>query len=124
MAIFNIPFTPANLIALPLVMGIGIDDGVHVVHDFKRTTQKYLMSANTWRALVLTSFTSMIGFGSLSLASHRGLAGLGTVVMIGIASCLLVSVILLPAILSLIVRSDREKNQLSSSIEQPSRLAA
>ncbi len=124
MAIFNIPFTPANLIALPLVMGIGIDDGVHVVHDFKRTTKKYLMSANTWRALVLTSFTSMIGFGSLSLASHRGLAGLGTVVMIGIASCLLVSVILLPAILSLIAHSDREKNQISSSVKQQSRLAA
>ncbi len=123
MAVFNIPFTPANLIALPLVMGIGIDDGVHVVHDFKRTTNRYLMSANTWRALVLTSFTSMIGFGSLSLASHKGLAGLGTVVMIGIASCLLVSVILLPAILSLLT-GKRLRNHESYSVNQIKSIAA
>ncbi|MBL4883511.1 MAG: MMPL family transporter [Planctomycetaceae bacterium] len=106
MAIFEIPFTPANLIALPLVMGIGIDDGVHVVHDFKRSLSRYQMSASTWRALVLTSLTSMIGFGSLAIASHKGLAGLGTVVMIGIGSCLFVSVILLPAILSLFSQPD------------------
>ena len=124
MATFEIPFTPANLIALPLVMGIGIDDGVHVVHDFRRSTGRYLMSANTWRALLLTSLTSMIGFGSLSLASHKGLAGLGLVVMIGIASCLLVSVILLPAILALISSPESRKNQKESPVEQPIRLAA
>ncbi len=124
MALFHIPFTPANLIALPLVLGIGIDDGVHVVHDFRRSKNKYLMSANTWRALVLTSFTSMIGFGSLSLASHKGLAGLGTVVMIGIASCLLVSIILLPAVLSLIANPVREQEQAHSSLEQRSCIAA
>lgn len=111
MAIFKIPFTPANLIALPLVMGIGIDDGVHVVHDFRRSLSRYQMSANTWRALVLTSLTSMIGFGSLAIASHKGLAGLGTVVMIGIGSCLLVSVILLPAILSLFQKPENLANQ-------------
>lgn len=124
MAIFEIPFTPANLIALPLVMGIGIDDGVHVVHDFRRSHLRYKMSANTWRALVLTSLTSMIGFGSLAVASHRGLAGLGMVVMIGIASCLLVSVILLPAILSLLAQPDKEVSQKSPSAAQQHRLAA
>ncbi len=124
MATFDIPFTPANLIALPLVMGIGIDDGVHVVHDFRRSTGRYLMSANTWRALLLTSLTSMIGFGSLALASHKGLAGLGLVVMIGIASCLLVSVILLPAILASIAGPESRKNQIESPAEQPIRLAA
>lgn len=105
MAEFNLQFTPANLIALPLVMGIGIDDGVHVIHDFRRSGKRYYMSANTWRALVLTTLTSVIGFGSLALASHRGLAGLGSVVVIGITSCLFASVVIVPALLSLVSRS-------------------
>ncbi|MCA8985690.1 MAG: MMPL family transporter [Planctomycetaceae bacterium] len=102
MSVFQLQFTPANLIALPLVMGIGIDDGVHVIHDFRRTRRRYHMSANTWRALVLTTLTSVIGFGSLSIASHRGLAGLGIVVVVGITSCLFASVVILPAVLSLL----------------------
>ncbi|WP_339742239.1 MMPL family transporter [uncultured Rubinisphaera sp.] len=100
MSLFGISFTPANLIALPLVLGIGIDDGVHVIHDFYRSKKRYAMSGNTCRALVLTTLTSMVGFGSLAFASHRGLAGLGQVVVTGIASCLIVSIIILPALLS------------------------
>ncbi|MCA8989456.1 MAG: MMPL family transporter, partial [Planctomycetaceae bacterium] len=101
MALLGQSFTPANLIALPLVLGIGIDDGVHVIHDFRRQTARYLMSSSTFRALVLTSLTSMVGFGSLAFASHRGLSGLGQVVTVGITSCMLVSVTVLPALLSL-----------------------
>jgi len=106
---WGLQFTPANLIALPLVMGIGIDDGVHVIHDFRRSGRRYYMSANTWRALVLTTLTSVIGFGSLALASHRGLAGLGSVVVIGITSCLFASVVVLPALLSLVSRTSNEE---------------
>ena len=52
-------------------------------------------------AIVLTSLTSMIGFGSMMLAAHRGLYSLGLVLVIGIGSCLFVSLVMLPAMLVL-----------------------
>ena len=103
MAIFEIDFNPANLIVLPLILGIGVDDGVHVVHDFRSQFGRaatYTMSGSTLNAIVLTSLTSMIGFGSMMVAAHRGLYSLGLVLVIGVGSCLFVSLVPLPALLS------------------------
>ena len=96
----GVDFNPANLIVLPLILGIGVDDGVHVVHDFRSQSGSYRMSASTMNAIVLTSLTSMIGFGSMMLAAHRGLYSLGLVLVIGIGNCLFVSLVLLPALLA------------------------
>jgi len=117
MALTGIDFTPANLIALPLVLGIGIDDGIHVIHDFRRSRGRYVMSGNTCRALVLTSMTSIVGFGSLAFAAHRGLAGLGRVVVTGIASCLFVSIVVLPAVLALLMHVRSREEALHGSRE-------
>jgi predicted RND superfamily exporter protein len=107
MAWLGLDFNPANLIALPLIMGIGLDDGVHVLHDFRGDGSKnwYWPSAATLRALVLTSLTTMAGFGSLMLASHQGLASLGCLLVLGVALCLLNSLLLLPALLRSLSRS-------------------
>ncbi|QDT65545.1 MMPL family transporter [Calycomorphotria hydatis] len=121
LAILEIHLNPANLIVLPLVLGIGVDDGVHVVHDYRmqKRTGKYQMSPSTVNAIVLTSLTSMVGFGSLMVASHRGLYSVGLVLVIGIASCLFVSLVLLPAVLTLItggpVRSPKKRRGGDSS---------
>ena len=99
---YGIDLNPANLIVLPLVLGIGVDDGVHVVHDFRLQRFRYRTSASTINAILLTSLTSMIGFGSMMVASHRGLYSVGLVLVIGVGSCLFVSLVTLPAILTLI----------------------
>jgi len=104
LAVLDIDLNPANLIVLPLVLGIGVDDGVHVVHDFRMQTRRYRMSSSTINAIVLTSLTSMIGFGSMMVAAHRGLYSVGLVLVIGIGSCLFVSLVPLPAILTLVAR--------------------
>jgi uncharacterized protein len=101
LAAVGVDFNPANLIVLPLILGIGVDDGVHVVHDFRGQRGAYRMSPSTMNAIVLTSLTSMIGFGSMMLAAHRGLYSLGLVLVIGIGNCLFVSLVLLPAMLVL-----------------------
>lgn len=108
---FNeIPLNPANMIVLPLILGIGIDDGVHVVHDYRRQRGGYRLGASTAAGIVVTSLTTMIGFGSLMLAEHRGLASLGRVLTIGVACCLFTSLVMLPAILTLISpRREEEK---------------
>ncbi|MEZ6045965.1 MAG: MMPL family transporter [Planctomycetaceae bacterium] len=102
-----------NLIVLPLVLGIGVDDGVHVLHDFRANPGRYQVSASTANAVVLTSLTSMIGFGSMMVAAHRGLYSVGQVLVIGIGSCMFVSLVTLPSLLTILdqFRVPREEDQ-------------
>jgi len=106
LGIMGIQLNPANLIVLPLILGIGVDDGVHVIHDYRMQTSRYETSGSTINAVTLTSLTSMVGFGSMMVASHQGLVSLGVVLVVGVGSCLFVSLVTLPAILTLI--SNRE----------------
>lgn len=115
LALLNIDLNPANLIVLPLVLGIGVDDGVHVIHDYRlqqnssleksASTTLYRMSPSTMNAIALTSLTSMVGFGSMMIAAHRGLYSVGLVLVIGVGSCLFVSLVTLPAVLTLFSRN-------------------
>lgn len=104
MGLLDIPLNPANMIVLPLLLGIGVDDGVHVVHDFRCQRGPYRISPSTASAVLITSLTTMIGFGSLMIASHRGLQSLGRVLTIGVVTCLFASLVMLPAMLSWITR--------------------
>ena len=102
----DIDLNPANLIVLPLVVGLGVDGGVHVIHDFRTHSQSgvYQPSASVINAILVNSTTTMVGFGSMMIAAHRGLYSLGLVLTIGVGTCLLVSIILVPAILTWITR--------------------
>jgi predicted exporter len=100
----GIPLNPANLIVLPLIIGIGIDDGVHVIHELRARPRQSSLSAPTAAGIVITSLTSMIGFGTLILARHEGLRSLGRVVTLGIACCLGTSALLLPCLVRLVGR--------------------
>jgi multidrug efflux pump subunit AcrB len=115
----NIPLNPANMIVLPLILGIGVDDGVHVVHDFLRQRGRYRLSASTATAVLITSLTTMMGFGSLMLAGHRGLQSLGRVLTLGVCCCLLTSVVLLPAIFAWATRHRREATPDDASPRLP-----
>jgi hypothetical protein len=99
------PLNPANLIALPLLMGIGIDYGVHIVHQFLEQSGRYRLSAATAIAVAVDALTTIIGFGSLMIASHQGLQSLGRVLTIGVTSCTLMSLVFLPAFLTWITRN-------------------
>ena len=110
---FQIALNPANMIVLPLILGIGIDDGVHIMHDYLRQSGKYRLSRSTAAAVVITSLTTMAGFGSLMLARHRGLQSLGQVLTLGVACCLVSSLWILPALLSLLPR--REESRAATS---------
>ncbi|MGD9126344.1 MAG: MMPL family transporter [Planctomycetia bacterium] len=111
LGMIGIPLNPANMIVLPLILGIGIDDGVHVVHDFRRQRGPYRMSASTASAVLITSITTMVGFGSMMIASHRGLQSLGRVLTIGVTCCLFTSLIMLPAILAWMTRHRSEEEE-------------
>ncbi len=102
MALASLPFNYANFIVLPLIVGIGIDDGIHIVHHWREESTQSLtvVLRQIGRAIVLTSLTTTIGFGSLVSSHYPGLRSIGWVTGLGILSCLLAALILLPAVLS------------------------
>ncbi len=104
MSIFGIKYNMANFMALPLIIGIGIDDGVHILHRYKIEGRGKIpeVMKYTGRAILLTSLTTMIGFGSMGLASHRGMASMGQVLFMGVGACFISSAFLLPAIMTLV----------------------
>jgi hopanoid biosynthesis associated RND transporter like protein HpnN len=100
MGLLNVPLNPANMIALPLMMGIGVDYGVHLIHDYLEQKGRYKITPSTAVAVLVDSLTTIVGFGAMMLASHRGLQSLGRVLTIGISCCLFTSLIMLPALLA------------------------
>ena len=101
MGLLGIPLNPANMIVLPLILGIGVDTGVQIVHDYLREPHPYRMPAATSAALVINTLMNIVGFGALMLASHRGLHSLGRVLTLGMACCLL-SCMVMPSLLQLL----------------------
>ncbi len=99
-----------NYMALPIIIGIGIDDGVHMLHRYVIEGRNSISKVTkfTGKAILLTSLTTMISFGSIGLATHRGLASMGTVLALGVGSCFISSAFLLPALISL--RDKMRKN--------------
>jgi predicted RND superfamily exporter protein len=102
MRLFGVPFNSLNLMALPVVLGVAVDDGVHIVHRFleeRGDLQRTL--AGTGRSVLLTSLTTLAAFGTLIFTEHRGLASFGQALALGVAAALVLSVLLLPELLVL-----------------------
>jgi hopanoid biosynthesis associated RND transporter like protein HpnN len=112
LGLFRIPLNPANMIAFPLILGVGVDNGVHILHDYllRRRTHSSLshlgaegkrgISYAIGRGVLVKALTSMIGFGTLMIASERGLAGLGLILTLGVGCSMLTALVFLPAVLN------------------------
>jgi hopanoid biosynthesis associated RND transporter like protein HpnN len=106
MGLAGVRFNPANMIALPLIVGVGVANGVHVLHDYRRRGGKraYALAATTGTGVAAVSSTTALGFGMLMIARHKGLAGLGLVLALGVTSCMVAALVFLPAALRLMSR--------------------
>lgn len=100
MGLFDIPFNPANLIALPMVLGIGIDYGVHILHDFRTHRHgQYFLSQRLVKALLLSSGTTVLSFATMMISRHQGMKSIGIVLAVGVTACAVGALVLLPSIL-------------------------
>lgn len=97
------PFNPANIMTLPLVVGIGVTNGIHVLNRFAEERAPTLFGRSTGKAVLLSALTTVAGFGSLMLADHRGIASLGLVMSAGTLACLVAGVVVLPTLLKVLV---------------------
>ncbi|MBI3926926.1 MAG: MMPL family transporter [Armatimonadetes bacterium] len=98
MGLLGMRFNPANFVALPMIVGIGSVFGIYVIRRIQEEGTSAILTSSTGPAVILTAFTTMIGFGSLVLSHHRGVAGLGVVITVGVGGNLLASLLLLPAL--------------------------
>lgn len=100
MWVCNLQFNLANLVVIPLIIGIGIDGGVHIVHRVKEEGNvKDLLQRSTPRAVTLSFLSTIIGYGSLLVADHYGIFSLGLLLTLAVGSALVVTLTVLPALL-------------------------
>jgi hopanoid biosynthesis associated RND transporter like protein HpnN len=94
-------FDFANVIVLPMLLGMGIDNGVHLVHRHRTNPEEEdVLASSTARAVFFAALTTILAFGSLAFAPHRGMASLGRMLTLGVGLTLLCYVVVLPAVLA------------------------
>ncbi len=95
MGLLDIPLNPANMIVLPLTLGIGMETGINLIHELRGKRGRYRGAGNAVIvAVVVNSLTTMVGFGALMIANHQGLQSLGRVLTISMGCCMLNSLLL------------------------------
>lgn len=110
MQLFGLQLDMMNLMALPLILGIGIDDGVHVIHRWRLEGPRsaFTTLASTGKAIFLASLTTILAFGSMMFSPFRGYASLSYALIFGVGACFLTTVIILPAFMGLIDKKKAE----------------
>ena len=94
------PFNYANVIVLPLLFGLGVDNGIHAVSRWREGAAAAARST-TGRAIVVSSLTTIGSFASLTISSHQGVASLGALLTIAVCAITLATLVALPAALAL-----------------------
>ena len=117
-------FNLANFFAIPVLIAIGVDGGVHFLARWReieplladRPTQSGvggLFFTGTPTAVALSFTTTMIGFGGLLFAQHRGMASLGAIMVLGSLMGMLACLFALPPILKLMGQFTKEKKLIA-----------
>jgi hypothetical protein len=98
--IFGRPFNSTNVIVIPLILGLGVDNGVHFTMRWRaERSLDRLMRSSTPRATLLSGATTIASFATLMLSDNRGVAGMGEFLTVGVSAVLLTTCVVLPALL-------------------------
>lgn len=101
-----------NMVIIPALIGIGVDDGVHFTMRYVELGRGSLPTVlrQVGTAIVMTSVTSMVGFGGLAITHYAGLKSIGYLAIVGILATLLATLLLLPSSLLLIEVMSKRRN--------------
>ncbi|MFT7569788.1 MAG: hopanoid biosynthesis associated RND transporter like protein HpnN [Paracoccaceae bacterium] len=100
--LLSMPFNFANVIVLPLLMGLGVANGIHLVSRAREESSgAAAFSTTTPRAVIFSSLTTIASFGSLAVSSHRGTASMGELLVLSIGLTLICTLVVLPALMQL-----------------------
>jgi hypothetical protein len=95
---FGLQLNFANIITLPLLLGIGVAFNIYFVVNWRKGISQPLQTA-TARAVLFSAFTTSASFASLALSSHVGTAGMGLMLLTGLAVTLVGTFTFLPSLL-------------------------
>lgn len=115
MGVFGVPFNPANIMTLPLVVGIGVTYGVHILTRFAEEQNPAILAKSTGKAVLVSGLTTVAGFGSLILAKHQGIVSLGFVMSVGVTAAMLGGLVSLPALLMILPQGAHSKKEPSDT---------
>lgn len=96
MGLCGIEFNPANCMALPLTLGIGLVFGIHAVHRCLEQPDELLVEGSTGKSISLAAWTDIVSFGTMLVASNPGIFSIGFVMAVGVGANLLATYILVP----------------------------
>jgi hopanoid biosynthesis associated RND transporter like protein HpnN len=96
----DVPLNFADVIVLPLLLGVGVDSGIHLVHRHRAGAGAMVLRTSTARGVMFSALTTIASFGTLAFSSHRGIASLGLLLTVGLCFTLLANLVYLPAMLS------------------------
>lgn len=103
MHLVGIQWNIINLAVLPLLFGIGIDNAIHFIHHLSKQARSHDSLGRTLieigHPVMMTALTSIVGFGALLTNAYRGIQGFGLLACVGIVTCLVATLLFLPAIL-------------------------
>ena len=98
---FGLPFNFANVIVLPLLLGLGVASGIHLVMRRRyEKDQSKLLRTSTSRAVMFSALTTIASFGSLAVSGHPGMTSMGQLLTIAISSTLICTLIVLPSLMT------------------------
>ncbi len=98
----GIDFNPANIVTLPLIIGIDVAFGVYIIDRYREDGRLSIFSGSTGKAIIMSSLTSLFGFSSLLISDFRGMWDIGQLMSLGIAIGLVTAIFILPQILALL----------------------
>jgi hopanoid biosynthesis associated RND transporter like protein HpnN len=109
MWLFGINFNSANIIVMPLILGIAVDSGIYIINRFRNEneTSAAVVTSSTGIGVILNTLTIMASFGALMLAHHQGVFSIGAVMTLGMVACQVAFIVTLPAVLTLTKGGER-----------------
>ena len=103
MRLAGITLNFANIIALPLLLGVGVSFNIYFVMNWRAGITRFLGSA-TARAVIFSALTTGTAFGSLALSAHPGTASMGVLLLISLGCTVLTTLLFVPALLAVLPR--------------------
>ncbi len=108
---FGLEFNPANIVTMPLIIGIDVAFGVYIVDRYREDGKLSIFAGSTGKAIIMSSLTSLFGFLSLLVSTFTGMYSIGVLMSLGIAIGLVTAIFFLPQILVLLKPREPESNE-------------
>jgi hopanoid biosynthesis associated RND transporter like protein HpnN len=119
----HLDFNPANIVTLPLIIGIDVAFGVYIIDRYREDGRLSIFAGSTGKAIIMSSLTSLFGFSSLLISDYTGMFSLGQLMSLGIAIGLVTAIFFLPQLLALLhPEVPHDETQPPSSEPEPAKI--